>query len=850
MHKVGAQGPIAFVSRHITVLGGTFVFLAAFTVYVLTLAPAPVPGDPSEYTFIPWILGIVHPPGYAFYTLLAALWQRLVPIGSVVYRTHLLAATAGAASATLIYATVLTILSRQAGRKQSRAVSFLAATYAALSFAFASDVWQHSIHANAHIVTLLLATTSIFLLARWQASDDDRWLYAFSLVVGLSMTQHPLLVFGFPAYGAFILAARPGILRQGRTLLKMAAFAAIGLSVFLYYPLRSPATPFGASDIDSWESFVHFVTAEGLRVNLFAFGLADQPERLAVFANLLRLQFPSISILLAAAGWIGLLRRNRPFCLLATLFLVVLYAFVMNTIQDVMAYLMLPFMMIAILIGAGTGEILSVVLGDAFTPWLRRAAARSRRSWIAAAAVQLLPERWLFGQALRHIAAMIAAIALIGLAAATALLQAPRLTLRDYTAGQDWVERVYARFEGKREGAFLLAPWEALTPLWVEQYANNHPLDPRDVTLVYVAADPSNPWLDNVFAYFDRGPVYLADYRRQVVEGGLFRLRPDGESPPLWRVAAPGDTSLPSLSTTLGVTAEGEIELLGISLDRTALRAGDTAHLTLAMRVLVTPTHILMPYALVGERAYRWTTDSRTLSTDWRPDEVIVERYEIALPFSTPPGEYPLSLGVADLTQGRDLRLRKSAETSEVSMVPIGALRVEVPQLAPAASSSPAWADFGAQIALVGASASGNGQTVEAASRAWAEPLVVRPGQSIQVWLDWLGQRQPLDNYKAFVHLITPGEQLAAPPADFYTPLGGAFPTHLWIPRWIEGQAVSDPYTLTLPPDVPPGNYLLQAGLYGLTSNRRVYIIGADGHLAGDRVILGPVTVAGRPSSP
>jgi len=179
--------------------------------------------------------------------------------------------------------------------------------------------------------------------------------------------------------------------------------------------------------------------------------------------------------------------------------------------------------------------------------------------------------------------------------------------------------------------------------------------------------------------------------------------------------------------------AEGEIELLGVSLDRTALQVGDTAHLTLAMRALVTPTHILMPYAAVGERAYRWTTDSRALSTDWRPGEVIVERYEIALPFSMPPGEYPLSLGVADLTEGRDLRLRKSVETSEVSMVPIGALRVEVPQLAPATSSLPAWADFGAQIALVGASASGNGQTVQAPSRAWTEPLAVRPADGVEL---------------------------------------------------------------------------------------------------------------------
>jgi len=274
------------------------------------------------------------------------------------------------------------------------------------------------------------------------------------------------------------------------------------------------------------------------------------------------------------------------------------------------------------------------------------------------------------------------------------------------------------------------------------------------------------------------------------------------------------------------------------------LRAGETAYLTLAMRVPATPTHVLMPYALVGDRAYRWATDSRALSTQWLPGEVIVERYEIALPFSMLPGDYPIALGVTDLTEGRDLRLRKSPETSEVvTTISLGALHIDPPRLAPNLSGQTALADFGAQIALVGASASGNGQSARATSGAWPQPLVARPGQSIQVWLDWQALQPPLDNYKVFVHLITPADQLAAPPADFYTPLGGAFPTHLWIPKWIEGQRVSDPYTLNLPSDLPPGDYRIQVGLYGLTSNRRVYIIGQDGNLAGDRVILGPVQV-------
>ncbi|HLF26612.1 MAG TPA: DUF2723 domain-containing protein [Anaerolineae bacterium] len=807
---------VQIVRRHSPVLGGAFVFSAALAAYLPTLAPTQVPGDPSEYTFIPWILGIAHPPGYAFYTLLAALWQRLIPVGDVAYRTHLLAATAGATSATLVYASVVTILKAQPTNQPSNHFTelarYLAAIFAALSFAFAADVWQHSIHINAHIITLLLATTSLFLLVRWWATSSNRWLYAFALVAGFSPAQHPLLVFAFPAYAVFILLVRPGILREPRALPALIACAAIGLSVFLYYPLRSPATPFGVNNITSWETFIHFVTAEGLRVNLFAFGLADQPARFAVFFNLLQLQYPLFTSLLALVGWITLFRRrpisNLPISILITLFFLPLYVFIMNTIQDVMAYLMLPFMSIAILSGVGTGYVLSSVLDGVFTRRVARGAAA------------------------------IALVALIGLPLITALLGAPRLSLRDYTAGQEWVQRIYDRFEGQGEGAFLLAPWEALTPLWVEQYTRNHPLDPRDVTLVYVAASSPNPYLDNVFAHFDQGPVYLSDYRREVVAGGLFRLRPDGGSPPLWRVVAPGDPQIPALAP-LNLSAEDQLELLGYALDRTALRAGETAYLTLAMRAPATPTHFLMPYALVGERAYRWTTDSRTLSIAWQPGEVIVERYEIALPFATPPGDYPIALGVTDLSAGRDLTLQPTNQlTSQLNT-----LHVDPPRLAPDLTGQTILADFSAQIALVGAAASGNGQSVQAVSGPWPQPLVVEPGQSIQVWLDWLALQPPLDNYKVFVHLITPGEQLAAPPADFYTPLGGAFPTFLWIPKWIEGQRVRDPYTLNVPPDLPPGDYRIQIGLYGLTSNRRVYILGPDGSLAGDRVILGSVVV-------
>ena len=90
----------------------------------------------------------------------------------------------------------------------------------------------------------------------------------------------------------------------------------LGLSVFLYYPLRSPSAPFGPNDITSLESFIHFVSAEGLRVNLFHFGLSDQLTRFSVFFELLKLQYSIIGIVLVIPGaiWLARERGSRLSC--------------------------------------------------------------------------------------------------------------------------------------------------------------------------------------------------------------------------------------------------------------------------------------------------------------------------------------------------------------------------------------------------------------------------------------------------------------------------------------------------------------------------------------------------------
>jgi hypothetical protein len=778
-----------------------FVFVAAFTVYAATAAPGTLFGDPSEYQFIPAILGIAHPPGYAFYTLLAKLWQTLVPVGTIAFRTNLLAAAVGAWLVTAVYLVVRDLQSSASDLP----FAHLAPVFAAVSLAVAPDIWQHAIHANAHVVSAALAATHLWLLVRWWRTGSDRWLAAFAVALGLAATHHPVTLMGVPAYAAFVLAVRPRILRQWRTLLMLAGCFLLGLAPFLYYPLRSPSAPFGPTDMCTWEGFLGHVTAQGLRVNLFHYGLADQPDRALVFWSLLRLQFPFPVIALIVVGLIWLVRRVSKPALLLLVFLVTHLLFTLNTVQDVMAYLLLPFADLAI--AAGAGALALVDLLARLVPRLRRISSR----WsflICHLTLVLLLFPWPFLQATLNVQRGI--------------------SLRDFTVAEEYVAAIRDRFAGRGAGAVLLSAWEHLTPIWVHAYAQGEKLDEADVKLVYVST--ATPWAESVWTHIEEGPIYLPDYRPPVRDAG-FRLVPEG---PFYRVVAPPVAdAVPT--HLLDVWADDRVHVLGYDLPIDTVRAGEPLELVLYQRVGEPLETIWMPYAQLGPVQARWTTDSRLLTPQWLPGEVVVERYELPVPFSLPPGEYPLRLGYADLSGGRpELALSTGGTTVELATVTV-LPNAGVPSQA---VLERALANLDNQVALAGAQVRAGGQ---ARQGHWDEELIVRAGHPLHLTLTWRALASPRDSYTVFIHLIDGAGRYVT--GHDYTPLGGACPTYLWFPKWLPGQTLVDPYRLVLPADVAPGDYWLEVGMYGMTSLRRLPVVDLAGNLAGDRVVLGPVRV-------
>ncbi|MBI5670591.1 MAG: glycosyltransferase family 39 protein [Chloroflexi bacterium] len=109
-----------------------------------------------------------------------------------------------------------------------------------------------------------------------------------------------------------------------------------------------------------------------------------------------------------------------------------------------------------------------------------------------------------------------------------------------------------------------------------------------------------------------------------------------------------------------------------------------------------------------------------------------------------------------------------------------------------------------------------------------------KPGESLTVRLYWQAEQRPAADYHLYLHLSSPDNHDALAQADGTPALPGR-PTFTWDDP--HETLVSPAYTITIPPDIPSGEYRLLAGLYDFSTGQRLTTN------EGDYVTLSRITV-------
>jgi hypothetical protein len=112
----------------------------------------------------------------------------------------------------------------------------------------------------------------------------------------------------------------------------------------------------------------------------------------------------------------------------------------------------------------------------------------------------------------------------------------------------------------------------------------------------------------------------------------------------------------------------------------------------------------------------------------------------------------------------------------------------------------------------------------------------VRPGETFPVVLYWHALTPPKKNYQSFVHLARPLDVLWGQ-EDHLNP--GGLPTK----RWPLDKYVWDEYEIRVLPETPPGEYVVNVGLYRRRNGSRLQRYDERGQIVGDSLKLGSIEV-------
>ena len=352
------------------VLPGLVVSAFCFVLYYKTLCPTTDFIDSGELTTVAYTLGIAHPTGYPLFTLIGWLFSHLPVASSIIFRMNLLAAILCTVGLFIFYRFLL-FFTCDLLRVKTSPQPFFAALPAAVGtvtlglsatfWAQANAVEVYSLH-TVFLALLLM----LFMKAQGQTPNPQPasqfWIWqGFAFTLGLSFTNHMTTILLAPACLYYYFAVSGLFSKKSWIhLLRLAPAFILGLSLYLYLPVRAQEHPLmnWGNPVDLERLWWHF-TAKQYRVWITFFSSDSAPKQLNYFLSTTAGKFAYAPLLLALVGLWGLWKRARRYFVFTLLLFAgcVLYA-INYDIHDIDSYFLLAFYAVAVWAGVGSAFLL------------------------------------------------------------------------------------------------------------------------------------------------------------------------------------------------------------------------------------------------------------------------------------------------------------------------------------------------------------------------------------------------------------------------------------------------------------------------------------------------------------
>jgi hypothetical protein len=625
--------------------------LLAGIVYWRMAAPGVLAGDSGELQFAAWLAGLAHPTGYPLYLTLGWLWSHgLEALGqaSPARAMTLLSALFGGLAVGLTYLLAVALIAQsRTGDSVPRPAERLAALVAALTFAWTPTLWSQAVITEVYTLHAALVAALLLLALLWREevrlypksrTSRSGWLLAaLALLFGLGLAHHRTTLLLLPVLLVFLAWQAPLGYWRWRQVALLALLALAPLLLYLYVPLRAPATPYLALELwpgqtlalvdRSPAGLVSYLLGQGFAGEIQAPGsaIAAAPSLLQRFAA----ELTPVGLLLAGLGVVVLAwRRQWPLLWLTGGSFALLTGFnLFYTIGDIAVFYIPSY-----LIACG---------------WIGVAVA-----WLAALVSSAINRRWV---GLGEGAGMVTAVLLAALPVYLFLSHAPvQDRSQDTAAANSWQALLAAN---PAPNAVLVSnDRDELMPLWyLQQVEGVRP----DLAGIFPLLLPEPGWLDvgqAVDSALSTGrPVYLIKPMPGLeIKAALGQPDPSGLTP----VLGPAITDPPAFAEDvvigeamrlLGFDVQRDGETVQIDLHWQPLRPLDSDYTSFVQLLAASEEKVAQSDHQPGGVYYPTSL--------WQPGETLRDRHTLALPAGVLPGPYRLLVGMYQIVDGEIVTL-------------------------------------------------------------------------------------------------------------------------------------------------------------------------------------------------
>jgi len=326
-------------------LPAVLVFCLGIILYSVTLPKGVLPGDSGELIAASRTLSIAHPPGYPLYLMVGRLFSLLLSVGSVAYRYNLMSAIIASSALVLFYLIVTRLgLRRPIGVAVTLAIGSLEAFWLQATTA--------EVYALNAFFTLLLLHSG--LMGR---RYGQRSFLLLGFIGGLALSHHLSMIYPL-ACALGILTVTIGIRPRPKTAVLSFLLLALGLSVWLYIPVRaSVGPPLVWGKTDTLSGFVSHITAQGYRWRLRQFELMSRGTNFLEFFRIVAWQAGIPFILAALLGVAANLKRVKITVFFVCLVLMFGVHFAMYNIPDIESHIFPALLGIGVLAAVGLDRL-------------------------------------------------------------------------------------------------------------------------------------------------------------------------------------------------------------------------------------------------------------------------------------------------------------------------------------------------------------------------------------------------------------------------------------------------------------------------------------------------------------